>query len=1058
MVDARLVLAVLGAYIGILFFIALWVERRSAAGRGPANHPLVYSLSLAVYCTAWTYYGSVGKAATSGILFLPVYLGPTIVILLWWTVLRKLVRLKTMYRITSIADFISARYNKSQLLAALVTVIAILGILPYIALQLKAIISTFVLITTPVSPQLSGESTAMDWLSRNVGFVVVLLMVLFTIVLGVRRLDPTERHEGMVAALAVECLVKLVAFLVAGVFVTYFLFDGWGDIFGRVRNSAAGSLFTSWGADGISSLGWTTYLLLSMSAILCLPRQFHVTVVENSDEKHILTAMWCFPLYMLLINIFVLPIAMGGLIMGFPVERADTFVLMLPLQHGEEWLSLLVFLGGVSAAAGMIMVSSVTTSTMITNHLILPIVEWFQPLGFLKRHLLRCRWVVVAFFIALGFWLEERIFKPYMLVNIGLISFAAFIQLAPALLGGIYWKRANLMGAFWGLSAGFLVWCYTQLIPSFVRNGWLPASLLSDGPLGCELLRPEALFGLSGLDPLSHTVLWSMLLNVGFYVLASLCHEPTQAEQSAAEEFVDVLSARPAFRGTLQREAFIELAPKLKELEELLCQYFPQAEAASMLERSIEKAGLAGCDKVSITQLVELQSDVETSLAGSIGSAAAYKALRQKTIFSTRESRELSEVYGELIANLRLTPTELKTKIDYYQEREMLLMRQGYELEEKVSELEREIGERKKVQKALLESEERFRRLVETMNEGLELEDKDGVIIYVNDKLCQMWGCSKEEILGRFASEFLDEGELDRGLQCAADRKRVISEIQCHETTWRARDGRRIPTIVSHVPLFNSEGEYEGSFSVLTDISDIKSLEREKANIISMFAHDMRSSLTGIHGLGLRLLTKSAVMDDQKKVEYLKIINKEASKLESLVDDFLEFSRLETGRLKLSFRAMSLDKELLELYDIYEPRAGQKDLVLELVLDETLPIIEGDVNRLRRVFTNLLDNALKFSRSHGKITLSASDMGQEIHVRVTDEGIGIAEDELPYIFDIFHRTQGAEKREGYGIGLATVKAIVEGHGGRVKVESVLGKGTTFTISLPKKQQTAEDAG
>lgn len=1057
MVDARLVLAVLGAYVSLLFLIALWVERRSAAGRGPANHPLVYSLSLAVYCTAWTYYGSVGKAATSGILFLPVYLGPTIVILLWWTVLRKLVRLKTTYRITSIADFISARYNKSQPLAALVTVIAIVGILPYIALQLKAIISTFVLITTPTTPDLSLDTAAMGWVGRNVGPVVVVLMVIFTIGLGVRRLDPTERHEGMVTALAVECLVKLVAFLVAGIFVTYGLFDGWGDIFAQVRNSPARDLFTSWGTDGISSVAWTTYLVLSMSAILCLPRQFHVNVVENSDEKHILTAMWFFPLYMLLINVFVIPIALGGLIKGFPVERADTFVLMLPLHHGEEWLSLLVFLGGVSAAAGMIMVSSVTMSTMITNHLLLPVVEWFQPLGILKRHLLRCRWFVVAGFIALGFWLEERIFKPYMLVNIGLISFAAFFQLMPALLGGIYWRRANATGAFWGLSAGFLVWCHTQLIPSFVRNGWLPDSLLMDGPFGMGFLRPEALFGLSGLDSLSHTVLWSTLFNVGFYVLASLYHEPTQAEQSTAGEFVDVLSARTTFRGSMHREAFIDPDPKIDELEQLLCQYFPEMEAAAMLARCIEKTGIGGLDKISITQLVELQSEVETSLAGSIGSASAYKAVRQKAAFSTRESRELSEVYGEMLANLRLTPTELKTKIDYYQEREMLLMRQGYELEEKVAELEREIGERRKAQKALLESEERFRGLVETMNEGLEIEDRNGIIVYVNNKLCQLWGCSKEEILGRLACEFLDESERNRGERCLADREGGRTCIQCHETIWRGRDGRRIPTLVSHVPLFNSDGVYEGSFSVLTDISDIKSLEREKANIISMFAHDMRSSLTGIHGLGLRLLTKSSSMEDEKKVEYLKIINKEASKLESLVDDFLEFSRLETGRLTLSLRAMSLDKELLELFDVYEPRASQRDLCLELVLEETLPIIEGDVNRLRRVFTNLLDNALKFSRPGGRITLSAHDTPEEVRVQVIDEGIGIAEEELPYIFDIFHRTQGSEKREGYGIGLATVKAIVEGHGGRVKVESNLGEGTTFTVFLPKKRQTIEDA-
>jgi two-component system, OmpR family, phosphate regulon sensor histidine kinase PhoR len=274
--------------------------------------------------------------------------------------------------------------------------------------------------------------------------------------------------------------------------------------------------------------------------------------------------------------------------------------------------------------------------------------------------------------------------------------------------------------------------------------------------------------------------------------------------------------------------------------------------------------------------------------------------------------------------------------------------------------------------------------------------------------------------------------------------------IACYEAVWNRKDGKKIATIVSSVPLYDDEGRHKGRFSVITDISNLKALERERANMISMFAHDMRSSLTGIHGLGLRLLSKSTSMTEEKKNEYLRIINKEASKLESLVDDFLEFSRLETGRLRLNHGAVSLDKELMELYGVYQPRASQKGIELTIQIEDALPIIEADENRLRRVFTNLLDNALKFSKEGATVTIAAREAARELVVDIIDQGIGIDPEEIPFIFDIFHRSRGSDTREGYGIGLATVKAIVEGHGGKVRVQSELGKGSIFTVSLPKE--------
>ncbi len=1052
MIDAAIVLVIICCYLVFLFMIALLAERMSARGKSLANHPLVYSLSLAVYCTAWTYYGSVGKAATSGVAFLPIYLGPSLSILLWWTVLRKMVRIKVAYHITTIADFISVRYGKSQLVAALVTVITITGIMPYIALQLKAIISSFLLITQPVGVSYSETiNSDIYGLRVHAGVIIVALMIAFTIIVGVRRLDPTERHEGMVIALAVECVVKLFAFLAAGIFVTYVVFDGFGDILQRIQESPLLELRDHNTDKGLPFLTWTSYLILSMSAILFLPRQFHVAVVENHNERHILTAMWVFPLYMLMINIFVFPIALGGLLSGLHVSDADTFVLRLPMQQARPWLALLVFIGGFSAGAGMIMICSITIATMVSNYLVLPFVESMKCLGFLRHHLLRTRWVIVASLIGIGYWSMEHIFEYEMLVNIGLISFAAILQFAPPILGGIFWRRANKAGALLGMGAGFVIWCHTQLLPSFIRKDWLPRDVLDNGPWGISILRSEGLFGLSGLDPLSHTVLWSLLFNVCFFVMGSLLFDKDESEHGTAEGFVGILG-KPGFPWPRRHgDAYIDLPSKLKEIKVLLEQYFSAPEAETIIARSLQQVGVERESHISILKLIEFHDEVEKCLSGAIGAASAHKALRQRIHFSSREARDLSEVYAEILSDLKVTPSDLKRRIDYYQEREQLLMQQASELENKVEALGVEIHERQTAQAALRESEERYRGLIETMNEALSIEDEQGRVVYVNDRFCTMFGCMRVSIIGNRMADLVDSAQWNTVR--VQIEKCMRGELGCFEATWTLKDGRTIWTIMSPVPLSGGKPGSHGSFAVYTDISSLKTLEREKSNIISMLAHDMRSSLTGIHGLALRLLTKWRSMEEERLHEHLQIINRESGKLESLIDDFLEFSRIEVGRLKLNFRAVSLDRELLEIHEVYRTRAAQREIGVELKADEPLPIIEADVNRLRRVLTNLLDNAMKFSGDGSTITITAQETEREIVVSVKDEGCGINQHEIPFIFDLFHRGMSEGKKEGYGIGLATVKAIVEGHGGRVYVTSNPGSGSIFTVCLPKRRES-----
>ncbi len=684
MFSSVTVISAVCLYVAFLFIIALWVEKGSKTGRKLARSPAVYSLALAVYCTSWTFYGSVGKAASSGMLFLTIYLGPTMAIVLWWFVLRKLVRLKTINRTTSIADFISSRYGKSQSLAAIATMLALIGTTPYIALQLKAVNTTFSIIT--------GSGSAPDsWIQSNVGPIVVVLMALFTIVFGVRKLDPTERHEGMVTALAVECVVKLFAFMAAGIFVTYFMYDGFGDIFTRLSASPFKDLLKTDGSDVRTYMIWSTYLLISMSAILFLPRQFHVAVVENSNENHIKTAVWMFPLYMLLINIFVVPIAAGGLLKGYSVQQADTFVLSLPLNHGPSILAMLVFIGGFSAATGMIMVSSMTTSTMMTNHLFLPVIERIKVLAPLRRHLLKVRWFGVIAILFIGYAFQKLIGDSHTLVNMGIISFVAVLQFAPPIIGGLFWRKAGKAGALLGLSSGFFMWCYTMLLPSFARSGWLPDGFLDYGPFGINYLKPESLFGLTGVDPLVHTVFWTMFFNIGLYILGSLFAEKSKNEVNLANDFVDIMEFDSAVISRGKESACIKLEEKLTSLTDLLGQYLTAEEAGNIINKSLIKAGIKDEKIITIADLAQLTSEAENFLSGFIGAAAAHQAFSQSGLITKREKRELSEMYAEILADMSVSPEEIQKKIDYYKDRDMLMARQSAELERKVKERTRDL-------------------------------------------------------------------------------------------------------------------------------------------------------------------------------------------------------------------------------------------------------------------------------------------------------------------------------------------------------------------------------
>ncbi len=644
------------AYLGVLFAIAFYADKRADAGRPVIDNAYVYSLSLAVYATAWTFYGSVGRAASDGVGFLPIYIGPTLMIALWWVVMRKILRISKQNRITSLADFIASRYGKSAVLGGIVTVIAVVGILPYISLQLKAVSSSFLILTQYPEVVLPADFAARP-VREDTALWVALILAAFTIAFGTRHLDAAEHHQGMVAAIAFESLVKLLAFVAVGVFVTFGMYDGVGDLFARAAaDPKLKAMMTPLETLAGGYAGWVWLTVLSMMAIMFLPRQFQVAVVENLSEKHLNRAIWLFPLYMLAINVFVLPIAFGG-VLHFPGGRvdADTFVLTLPMAEKKEWLALLVFIGGLSAATGMVIVETIALSTMVCNDLLMPVLLRLRWLRLNERRdltglLLGIRRGAIVLILLLGYLYFRLAGEAYALVSIGLISFAAVAQFAPAVLGGIFWKGGTRRGATTGLVAGFAVWAYTLLLPAFARSGWLSAGLLEQGPFGIALLNPLALFGLAGLDQITHSMIWSMIANVGCYVALSLSTSSSADEHRQASLFVD------AFRhsgGSGGGARFWRGTAAVPELFDLLARFVGAANAENAF-RDYASARGKRWPKDALEADAELVHHVEVQLAGAIGAASArvmVASVAKEEALTLEEVREVLDEASQVVAS-----------------------------------------------------------------------------------------------------------------------------------------------------------------------------------------------------------------------------------------------------------------------------------------------------------------------------------------------------------------------------------------------------------------------
>ncbi|MGQ5490321.1 ATP-binding protein [Thauera sp. ZXT1-4] len=621
MLPGWLIVAASFAYLLLLFAVAYFGDRRADQGRSVIDNPWVFSLSLAVYCTAWTYFGSVGRAASGGLWFLPTYLGPTLGLALAWLVLLKMIRIARSQRITSIADFVASRYGKSHLLGGLVTLIAVVGIVPYIALQLKAISSGYALLVGEHDNLFRVAASGGWW--QDGTLYIALTLAAFTVLFGTRHLDTTERHEGMVAAIAFESVVKLLAFLAVGIYVTYWLYDGFGDLYARaVAMPELHNLLVFDGGGKLGYGGWFAHVLLAMLSIIFLPRQFQIAVVENVNEQHLRRATWVFPAYLLAINLFVVPIAIGGLLhFGQGTVDPDTFVLTLPMAHDNVALALFVFIGGLSAATGMVIVEAIALSTMVCNDLVMPMLLRSKRLDLARERdltglLLGIRRGAIVVLLLLGYLYFRLAGEAYALVSIGLISFAAVAQFAPAVLGGMYWRGGTREGALAGLLAGFVVWGYTLLLPSFAKSGWLDPGFLTHGPYGLGWLKPEQLFGLAGWDNISHALFWSLLANIGAYLLVSLARVPTGAEATQGALFVD------AFRRADGRPAsFWRSGAEVRDLLPLVARFLGQRRTEEAFGAYARSHGLDDLSRLKADP--ELVHFAESLLAGAIGGASA---------------------------------------------------------------------------------------------------------------------------------------------------------------------------------------------------------------------------------------------------------------------------------------------------------------------------------------------------------------------------------------------------------------------------------------------------
>jgi len=1021
MLQGWVVIVAALAYIGLLFLVASYGDRTRGLGREGRTRLLIYPLSLAIYCTSWTFFGSVGFASRTGFDFLTIYVGPALLIGLCSPLLMRVVRLAKTHNITSIADFIAARYGKGQAVAATVALIAIVGTIPYIALQLKAVSSSLETILAHITPATDVTRPLLG----DIALFVALSMATFAVLFGTRHIDATEHQDGLMLAVAAESIVKLVAFLAVGIFVTFWMFDGPVALFSEaMQRPATAAIFSR--EPRIDTLVAMT--LLSFVAFIMLPRQFHVAVVENNNEGEIKRAVWLYPVYLVLINLFVVPIALAGLLI-FPTGSVDSdmFVLALPLQSGSNLFTIVAFVGGLSAATAMVIVESVALSIMVSNDLIMPLVLQRRGTLISGREnvgslLLTVRRIAI-FAILLLAYAYYRSAGEAQLASIGLLSFAAIAQLAPAFFGGLVWRRATAAGAIAGMTAGFLVWAYTLLLPTLSDIGVIGERILTDGPAGLTMLRPQHLIGLD-LPPLVHGVVWSLLINILCYVGFSLRRAPSPIERIQANTFVpsDLTPISPGFRRWRS-------SVTVDELTATVARYLGESRTRSAFE------SFAGAQRISLEpkdeadfRLVRHAEHILSSAIGGASSRLVLSLLLRKRTVSTKAALKLLD---DANAAIQYNREILQTALDH--------VRQGIAVFDKELQLicwNRQFGEILDLPPSLIRVGVGLADIVR-FNSGRGENPADGTEESVRAQLERyISGC--EPFLARSAQGVVIEVRANRmpdgGIVTTFTD--ITASVEAAEALERSNETleRRVRERTEELTRLNAALAHAKGEAEAANIS--------KTKFLAAAGHDILQPLNAAR-LYVTSLTERGAQDDRRLVDN---IDASLEAVEEILGALLDMSRLDTGALRPEFASFRVDELMRQIELEFSPLATSKGI--ELIIVPCTLVVRSDRRLLRRLIQNLVSNAIKYT-PEGRVLVGCRRQGSSLRIDVYDTGVGIPQSKWRDIFVEFHRLdQGAKIARGLGLGLSIVERVARVLDCTIGLESESGRGSHFTVTVP----------